>query len=123
MTNKGQSFAELLWGDKLKERYIETFIKGKKATQKEAKEVLDAMIHPEARKVLSFLETQMNTGASKASYDEGPVTPIIEGTILFCDESYSSGLYSGFAELIETAHPNYKWVASPIAAMCFKRYA
>ena len=123
MTNKGQSFAQLLWGDNLKDKYIKIFEKGKKATQKEAKEVLDAMVHPEARKVLSFLESQMDSKSVKASYDGDLTDAIVKGTLLFCDESYSSRLYYGFTQLIEAAHPHYKYVASPICAMYFKKHA
>ncbi|MAG91958.1 hypothetical protein CMO83_04745 [Candidatus Woesearchaeota archaeon] len=111
---------ELLFGHKLKPRFIDFLIGEVTPTVQEARETLDAITHQEVRTVLTILRGQMERGVSQAKYDLFGKTELnfylisedepnqLRRALLFSGYSYRSGIYQNLLKLVQAAYPDYE---------------
>jgi len=119
---------ELTVGEKIFGReynsHLEDLFFKSDATPAEAREVIAAIVHPEIRRVVESLESQMARGSNSVTYplsrseklrqdmEYGMAlinkVDVTDGAFLFSDFSIWNGLLNGFYNLLGRAFPNYE---------------
>ncbi len=127
-----KTFADWMWGE-TRSPDIEERLRGfDELTQPDAQILLDAVVHPETRRVIDVLQAQMAKKAPYAQYstEMDPVNgrnyaaaqvsfvPIAK-TLLFSDDFLHGGYTAIVEALIEKAHPRYEPISASIGSMGF----
>jgi len=118
--NIGMPLAELVFGKNDCDELLELYF-CKDINQKDARKVLDAIVHPEMQEAIDVLVTQMQINEGNPSqiryhnpertkkYGYGAM--LFVENILFTQLSYNTRLLSSFKTLLEQAYPEYEIVS------------
>ena len=105
-----------IWGHDPNRDFYSTVFYGQDMGSRDIKDALDAIVHPDLRKALGFLEEQMSRGAARASYSDKRAD-----SFLCSGEYVFSGFHGMMGKALERAYPVYQLQPSGLGEIILLR--